>query len=90
MVTCPCCFVVLFVCVFCDSFLCSIYLLLQSGSLSYILNVYYKCDCSCIVFVCISVERTKLFSIATRLMQCINEASLKECWTVFYHLKRSY
>ena len=33
-VTCPC----FFWCVFCDSFLCSIYLLLLSGSLSYILN----------------------------------------------------
>ena len=29
------------VCVFCDSFLCSIYLLLLSSSLSYILNSVY-------------------------------------------------
>ena len=35
-VTCPCCFVCL--CVFCDSFLCSISFLLLSGSPSYILN----------------------------------------------------
>ena len=35
-VTCPCCFVC--VCVFCDSFLCSISLLLLSDSLSCVLN----------------------------------------------------
>ena len=40
---------VLCVCVFCNSFLCSISLLL-SDFLSCILNSvqYYKCDCSCI------------------------------------------
>ena len=35
-VTCPCCFVCVFF--FCDSFLCSIYLLLLSDSLSCVLN----------------------------------------------------
>ena len=40
--TCPCCFV----CVFCDSFLCSISLFLLSVSLPYILNSVLKCDCS--------------------------------------------
>ena len=37
-VSCLCCFVCVCVCVFCDSFLCSISLLLLSGSLSCILN----------------------------------------------------
>ena len=40
-------------CVFCDSFLCSISLLLLSDSLSCVLNSVYKSDCSC---VCVHVK----------------------------------
>ena len=65
--TCPCCFV----CVFFYSFLCSISLLLLSGSLSYTLNSYYKCD-----YVYIYRERE---STASVILEMLRQAILFTC-----------
>ena len=64
-------------CVFCDSFLCSISLLLLFGSLSYVI-VYYKCECSCTYVHTVTLQllifETNQFHVFLRVMEFIRNS----------------